>query len=367
MCMNEGFAHRFCCLSPLPPSSLLLGCLSCCSWLYTLIPCPVFASLQWGRYQVPVSPGFPWASRPLLEVPRPDHLHFALRPAPGDHLGRLRDGGQEALAAQRHRGCHHRAVLRPSQEEQEDHQDADARGRPLCRLLVSLKLLRRPPLQPDHPHQQRPLLRLSLACDEQHLLQPLHLLLAQRQFPIGAEGFAPHLQKTSWPRRAEASLRAPFLPAGLARKRHLQKVAGLSRPALGLQHPIRKDRYLCSGADSSRELNGGPGVSRRTSILAGARKGGRCGALHGGCGSSKPGCVRGSMKELHLRCRLMVIIHSPGREGRKLLPGRSSLFVLVALTSDLAAGRDSLHVHCCYLHDWVFLLLGWCVYFVFKC
>ena len=80
-------------------------------WLWMFLP------LQWGSHPVPVHPRFPWASRPLLEVPRLNDLRFALRPAPADHLCCLHDSGQETLAAQRHWGRHHRAVLRPSQKK----------------------------------------------------------------------------------------------------------------------------------------------------------------------------------------------------------------------------------------------------------
>lgn len=116
-CINKVSAARPYGKTPLSPASWILMDFSRRAQPYVLSPPIPYLHLQWGGYLVPVPAGFPWACWPLLEVPRLNNLHFALCPAPSYHLCCLHDSGQETLAAQRHRGRHHWAVLCPSQKE----------------------------------------------------------------------------------------------------------------------------------------------------------------------------------------------------------------------------------------------------------
>nr|XP_020640046.1 probable G-protein coupled receptor 83 isoform X2 [Pogona vitticeps] len=152
---------------------------------------------------------------PFLEVPRLDHFCPPLHPPFGRHLSRLHDGGQEAVDEERHRRRHHGAILCPPAQKEDDPQDADGGGGGLCRLLVPVELLLGPPVQQGHPQQQRPLLCFPLVRHEQHLLQPFHLLLAERELPLGTQVSSGCVLAGECPQKPCLALRFPSFQACL--------------------------------------------------------------------------------------------------------------------------------------------------------
>lgn len=140
-------------------------------------------------------PRFPGAIRCLLAVHRPPDLHITLHAAAPHHHRLLHHSGLPAVAPQRHRGHHNSSARRPEKKAQADVGDVAPGGRGFCRLLVPTQLLRGVAVQPGHPLIQRPLLLLSLAGYELHLLQPFHLLLPESHLSPGAEAPLRHVQE----------------------------------------------------------------------------------------------------------------------------------------------------------------------------
>lgn len=141
------------------------------------------------------------------------------------------------MAPQRHRRHHHTAVYHPPQEQEEEHQDAGAGGGGVCCLLVPSQLLRGAHLQSRHQDEELPLFRPALVRYEQHLLQSFHLLLAQRELPLGAQVLALHVPEGASDSGQHAAARGYVLPRGVDGAGQVQEGTCLADHLLHRKHP----------------------------------------------------------------------------------------------------------------------------------
>lgn len=175
-------------------------------------------------------PRLPRAVGCLLAVRRPPDLYITLHAATPHHHRLIHDSGLPTGAPQRYRRHHDGSARRPEAKAPAYASHVAPGGGGFRRLLVPAQLLRGVAVQPRYPVLQRPVLLLSLAGDELHLLQPLHLLLPESHLPPRAEA-PPRLlleeeEEASGQTGAGAPPRASLHPSsqdGLARRQRLVK------------------------------------------------------------------------------------------------------------------------------------------------
>ncbi|KAM6061439.1 uncharacterized protein VSU04_008985 isoform 2-T2 [Chlamydotis macqueenii] len=163
------------------------------------------------------------------------------------NYGDLHAPGQEAVAPQRHRRRHCAAVHHPLQEQEEKHQDAGAGGGGLCHLLVPSQLLCGAHLQSEHQGKELPLLRPALVRHEQHLLQPFHLLLAERELPLGAQVPALPVPEGAPGSRQRTAARGRVLPRGVDGAGRVREGSCLADRLLHCEHPDSQHRPVSRG------------------------------------------------------------------------------------------------------------------------
>lgn len=175
-------------------------------------------------------PRLPRAVGRLLAVCRPPNLYITLHAATPHHHRLIHNSGLPTGAPQRDRRHHNGSACRPETKAPAYASHVAPGGGGFCRLLVPAQLLRGVAVQPRYPLLQRPVFLLSLAGDELHLLQPLHLLLSESHLPPGVEA-PPRLlleeeeeagSQTGAGATPSASLH-PSSQGGLARRQRLVK------------------------------------------------------------------------------------------------------------------------------------------------
>lgn len=140
-------------------------------------------------------PRLPRAIWRLLAVHWPPNLCITLHATSAHHHHLLHHSVVPSLAPQCHRWYNNSPARHPEKKTSADFCNAAAGGRGVCSLLVPPQLLRGAALQPGNRIIQRPLLLLSLAGHELHLLQSLHLLLPEPNISPGAAATLWHVQE----------------------------------------------------------------------------------------------------------------------------------------------------------------------------
>lgn len=180
-------------------------------------------------------PRLPRAIGCLLAVRRPPNLYITLHAAPPHHHRLIHNSGLPAGPTQRHRRHHNGSACRPETKAAAYASHVAPGGGGFRRLLVPAQLLRGVAVQPRYPLLQRPVLLLSLAGNELHLLQPLHLLLSESHLPPGVEAPPRLLLEEEGEAGCQTGARAPpraslhpSSQGGLAQRQRLVKAEARS-------------------------------------------------------------------------------------------------------------------------------------------